>query len=152
MDLFSSLLLGCLGTATMQASTIGPFGAEKPFGGRDGLGIGLCIVKTQSQNRQKRNAILDQKLKLIGRQVVQEFRIMIWNLSLTSKGFRSVLDFGSWSRAVARVWPNCCQLTLWLSLSSRWPLRSSCSKPVCQSKSFAGLRIYPWMMSCIILI
>ena len=27
----SSLLLGCLGTATMLASTICPFGAEKPF-------------------------------------------------------------------------------------------------------------------------
>ena len=147
MDLFSSLLLGCLGTATMQASTIGPFGAEKPFGGRDGLGIGLCIVKTQSQNSQKRNAILDLKLKLIGRQVVQEFRIMISNLSLTSKGFRSVLDFGSWSRAVARVWPNCCQLTLWLSLSSGWPLWSSCSKTVCQSKSSAGLRINPLTMN-----
>ena len=39
---------------------------------------------------------------------------MIWNLSLTSKGFRPVLDFGSWSRTVARVWPNCCQLTIWL--------------------------------------
>jgi len=28
MDLFSSLVLGCLGTATMLVSTIGPFGAE----------------------------------------------------------------------------------------------------------------------------
>ena len=27
----SSLLLGCLGTATTLASTICPFGAEKPF-------------------------------------------------------------------------------------------------------------------------
>ena len=34
----------------------------------DGLGIRQRIVKTQSENRQKRNAILDLKLKLIGRQ------------------------------------------------------------------------------------
>ena len=34
--------------------------SEKP----DGLGLRHCIVKTQSQNRQKRNAILDLKLKL----------------------------------------------------------------------------------------
>ena len=147
MDLFSSLLLGCLGTATMQASTIGPFGAEKPFGGRDGLGIGLCIVKTQSQNRQKRNAILDQKLKLIGRQVVQEFRIMIWNLSLTSKGFLPALDFRSLSRTVSRVWRNCSQLTIWFSLTSGSPLLSSCSKRVCQSKSPACIIINPLMMS-----
>ena len=31
----SFLLLGCLGTATMLASTICPFGVEKPFLGRD---------------------------------------------------------------------------------------------------------------------
>jgi len=31
MDLFSSLLLGCLGTATMLVSTIYPFGAENHF-------------------------------------------------------------------------------------------------------------------------
>jgi len=34
--------------------------SEKP----DGLGLRQRIVKTQSQNRQKRNAILDLKLKL----------------------------------------------------------------------------------------
>ena len=31
MDLFSSLLLGCLGTATMLAATIFPFRAENRF-------------------------------------------------------------------------------------------------------------------------
>ena len=31
MDLSSSLLLSCFGTATMLAATICPFGAEKPF-------------------------------------------------------------------------------------------------------------------------
>ena len=61
---------------------------------------------------------------------------MIWNRSLTSKGFRPALDFGSWSRTVARVWLNCCQLTLWLSLSSGGRLWSRCSKTVCQSKKF----------------
>ena len=44
---------------------------------------------------------------------------MIWNRSLTSKGFQFALDFRSWPRTVARVWPNCCQLTLWLSYKQR---------------------------------
>jgi len=39
---------------------------EKP----DGLGLRQRIVKTQSQNRQKRNAILNLKLKLMVRQIV----------------------------------------------------------------------------------
>ena len=38
----------------------GELWSEKP----DGLGLRHGIVKTQSQNRQKRNAILDLKLKL----------------------------------------------------------------------------------------
>ena len=33
MDLFSSLVLHCLGTFTMRASTIGPVGASKRFFG-----------------------------------------------------------------------------------------------------------------------
>ena len=36
----------------------------------DGLGLRLSIVKTQSQNRQKRNATLDLKLQLMVRPVV----------------------------------------------------------------------------------
>ena len=36
----------------------------------DGLGLRQRIVKTQSQNRQKRSAILDLKLKLMVRQLV----------------------------------------------------------------------------------
>merc|ERR1712096_198571 len=44
----------------------GELRAEKP----DGLGIRQRIVKTQSQNRQKRNTILNLKLKLMVRQVV----------------------------------------------------------------------------------
>ena len=40
--------------------------SEKP----DGLGLRLSIVKTQSQNKPKRNAILDLKLKLMVRPVI----------------------------------------------------------------------------------
>ena len=59
---------------------------------------------------------------------------MIWNRSLTPKGFRPALDFGSWSRT---RWPEFGQTAVsWLS-----------RQPV----SPAGLRSYPLMMSGIIL-
>ena len=70
----------------MRVSTICRFGAEigptaeKVFRSvlpgelwsekADGLGLRQRIVKTQSQNRQKRNAILNLKLKLMVRQIV----------------------------------------------------------------------------------
>ena len=44
----------------------GELEVEKP----DGLGLRQRIVKTQSQNRQKRNAILNLKLKLMVSQIV----------------------------------------------------------------------------------
>ena len=124
MDLFSSLLLGSLGTATMQASTIGPFGAEKPFGGRDGLGIGLCIVKTQSQNRPKRNTIPDLKLQL----TVRPVGAGIQNHNLEPESNINRLSAG---------------IGLWLLVSHS---RQGLAKllPV---KKPAGLRINPWIMS-----
>ena len=124
MDLFSSLLLGSLGTATMQASTIGPFGAEKPFGGRDGLGIGLCIVKTQSQNRPKRNTIPDLKLQL----TVRPVGAGIQNHNLEPESNINRLSAG---------------IGLWLLVSNG---RQGLAKllPV---KKPVGLRINPWIMS-----
>ena len=71
----------------------GELWSEKP----DGLGLRLSIVKTQSQNRPKRNAILDLKLQLIVRPVVAGIHNHDLDLSLTAKGF------GSWSRTIARV-------------------------------------------------
>ena len=121
----------------MLAATIGPFGAEKPFGGRDGLGIGLCIVKTQSQNRPKRNTIPDLKLQLMVRPVVAGIQNHDLEPEPNIKRLSACMDFGSWSRTVARVWPNCCQVTF----NQRMALWSSCSKLVYQSKSPAALRI-----------
>ena len=102
----------------------------------DGLGLRPRIVKIQSQNRPKRNVILDLKRQLMVRPVVAGIQNHDLEPEPNIKRLSACMDFGSWSRTVARVWPNCCQLTLWLSLSSGERLWSSCSNAVCQSKKF----------------
>ena len=88
----------------------------------DGLGLRQRIVKIQSQNRPKRNAILDLRLQLMVRPVVAG--IQNYDLEPESNTKRLSACVGLWllvSNTVARVWPNSCQLALPSASQSCWP-------------------------------
>ena len=73
-------------------------------------------LEVEKPDRLKRNAILDLKLQLMVRPVVAGIQNHDLEPEPNIKRLSACMDFGSWSRTVARVWPNCCQVTLWLSL------------------------------------
>ena len=101
----------------MLAATIGPFGAENgPTTEKSFLPRPAGALGVEKPDRLKRNAILDLKLQLMVRPVVAGIQNHDLEPEPNIKRLSACMDFGSWSRTVARVWPNCCQVTLWLSL------------------------------------